>query len=155
MPPTAEPESSHSIASPTPGPGLCPQGWRPQQNLRSVGISPQIPEDLVYPPKPGTQYVIIKATWAPTSVSSSMEKLVLVAPHAGYIFIQTDKTIYTPEQSGTAPLGPKFHLPRGPSVQGPPPSRPRILMTKPSPSPNASPRSESSLLLQFNTGCTP
>ena len=120
-----------------------------------MGISPQIPEDLVYPPKPGTQYVIIKATWAPTSVSSSMEKLVLVAPHAGYIFIQTDKTIYTPEQSGTAPLGPKFHLPRGPSVQGPPPTPPRILMTKPSPSPNASPRSESSLLLQFNTGCTP
>ena len=65
-----------------------------------MGISPQIPEDLVYPPKPGTQYVIIKATWAPTSVSSSMEKLVLVAPHAGYIFIQTDKTIYTPGSSG-------------------------------------------------------
>ena len=68
-----------------------------------MDISPQIPENLVYPPKPGTQYVIIEATWAPTSVSSSMEKLVLVAPHAGYIFIQTDKTIYTPEQSGTAP----------------------------------------------------
>uniref|UniRef100_A0A4W2GZL0 Complement C3-like n=1 Tax=Bos indicus x Bos taurus TaxID=30522 RepID=A0A4W2GZL0_BOBOX len=58
-----------------------------------------IPEDLVYPPKPGMQYVIIEANWAPTSVSSSMNKLVLVAPHAGYIFIQTDKTIYTPEQS--------------------------------------------------------
>ncbi|XP_061008141.1 complement C3-like [Dama dama] len=59
----------------------------------------EIPENLVYPPKPGTQYVIIEANWAPTSVSSSMQKLVLVAPHAGYIFIQTDKTIYTPEQS--------------------------------------------------------
>uniref|UniRef100_A0ABI0NYL6 Complement C3 n=1 Tax=Bos taurus TaxID=9913 RepID=A0ABI0NYL6_BOVIN len=58
-----------------------------------------IPEDLVYPPKPGMQYVIIEANWAPTSVSSSMNKLVLVAPHAGYIFIQMDKTIYTPEQS--------------------------------------------------------
>uniref|UniRef100_A0A8D0JNM5 Complement C3 n=2 Tax=Sus scrofa TaxID=9823 RepID=A0A8D0JNM5_PIG len=56
-----------------------------------------IPKKLVYPPQPGTQYVIIQARWAPTSVSSSMEKLVLVAPHAGYIFIQTDKTIYTPE----------------------------------------------------------
>ncbi|XP_070230821.1 complement C3 [Bos mutus] len=59
----------------------------------------EIPEDLVYPPKPGMQYVLIEANWAPTSVSSSMNKLVLVAPHAGYIFIQTDKTIYTPEQS--------------------------------------------------------
>uniref|UniRef100_A0A8C3YEF3 Complement C3 n=1 Tax=Catagonus wagneri TaxID=51154 RepID=A0A8C3YEF3_9CETA len=56
-----------------------------------------IPEKLVYPPRPGTQYVIIQARWAPTSASSSMEKLVLVAPHAGYIFIQTDKGIYTPE----------------------------------------------------------
>nr|XP_031545441.1 complement C3 isoform X2 [Vicugna pacos] len=53
-----------------------------------------IPESLVYPPQPGQQYLIIRANWAPTSF---MEKLVLVAPHAGYIFIQTDKTIYTPE----------------------------------------------------------
>ncbi|KAI4583850.1 hypothetical protein MJG53_007129 [Ovis ammon polii x Ovis aries] len=70
-----------------------------QENHFMDQASVTIPEDLVYPPKPGTQYVIIKATWSPTSVSSSMEKLVLVAPHAGYIFIQTDKTIYTPEQS--------------------------------------------------------
>ncbi|XP_023601135.1 complement C3-like [Myotis lucifugus] len=56
-----------------------------------------IPESLVYPPQPGQQHVIIRATWAPTSTSSFMEKVVLVAPHAGYIFIQTDKTIYTPE----------------------------------------------------------
>ncbi|KAB1259524.1 Complement C3 [Camelus dromedarius] len=53
-----------------------------------------IPESLVYPPQPGQQYLIIRANWAPTSF---MEKLLLVAPHAGYIFIQTDKTIYTPE----------------------------------------------------------
>ncbi|XP_016008927.2 complement C3 isoform X1 [Rousettus aegyptiacus] len=59
--------------------------------------SMMIPESLVYPAQPGQQYVTIKATWAPTSASSFMEKLVLVAPHAGYIFIQTDKTIYTPE----------------------------------------------------------
>uniref|UniRef100_A0A8C6CSB2 Complement C3 n=1 Tax=Moschus moschiferus TaxID=68415 RepID=A0A8C6CSB2_MOSMO len=70
-----------------------------QENHFMDQASVTIPENLVYPPKPGTQYVIIEATWAPTSVSSSMEKLVLVAPHAGYIFIQTDKTIYTPEQS--------------------------------------------------------
>ncbi|XP_024412554.2 complement C3-like isoform X1 [Desmodus rotundus] len=59
--------------------------------------SVMIPESLVYPPRPGQQYVIIQVAWTPTSTSSFMEKLVLVAPHAGYIFIQTDKTIYTPE----------------------------------------------------------
>ncbi|KAG8523186.1 Complement C3 [Galemys pyrenaicus] len=56
-----------------------------------------IPESLVYPPKPGQQYVIIQVNWTPASTSSFMEKPVLVAPHAGYIFIQTDKTIYNPE----------------------------------------------------------
>ncbi|XP_027990461.2 complement C3-like [Eptesicus fuscus] len=59
--------------------------------------SVMVPESLVYPPQPGQQHVIIRASWAPTSTSSFMEKVVLVAPHAGYIFIQTDKTIYTPE----------------------------------------------------------
>ncbi|XP_036985014.2 complement C3-like [Artibeus jamaicensis] len=59
--------------------------------------SVMIPESLVFPARPGQQYVIIQAAWAPTSTSSCMEKVVLVAPHAGYIFIQTDKTIYTPE----------------------------------------------------------
>ncbi|XP_045630363.1 complement C3-like [Ursus americanus] len=61
-----------------------------------------IPESLVYPPQPGQQYVIIRATWAPISTTSFMEKIVPVAPHAGYIFIQTDKPIYTPEHLGTA-----------------------------------------------------
>uniref|UniRef100_A0A673U5V9 Complement C3 n=1 Tax=Suricata suricatta TaxID=37032 RepID=A0A673U5V9_SURSU len=59
--------------------------------------SVMIPESLVYPPQAGQQYVIIRASWAPISDSSFMEKIVLVAPHAGYIFIQTDKTIYTPD----------------------------------------------------------
>lgn len=101
--PKAEPEGPHSIASPRSGPELGPQGSRLQQGLRSAGISPQIPESLVYPPQQGKQYVIIRATWAPISSSSFVEKPVLVAPHAGYIFIQTDKTIYTPEHLGTAP----------------------------------------------------
>lgn len=65
-------------------------------------MSPQIPESTVFPPQPGQQYVIIRATWASSS-ASFMEKMVLVAPHAGYIFIQTDKTIYTPDHLGTAP----------------------------------------------------
>lgn len=68
-----------------------------------MGFSPQIPESLIYPPQPGQQYVIIRATWAPISTTSFMEKIVPVAPHAGYIFIQTDKPIYTPEHLGTAP----------------------------------------------------
>ncbi|XP_062034549.1 complement C3-like [Lepus europaeus] len=58
-----------------------------------------LPESLLFPrhKKPGQHYVIIRADWKPTSVSSFMEKTVLVAPHAGYIFIQTDKTVYTPD----------------------------------------------------------
>ncbi|XP_045146330.1 complement C3-like isoform X2 [Echinops telfairi] len=60
-------------------------------------VSLTVPEELVYPAKPGQQYVTIQANWGPISTSSFMEKHVLVAPHAGYIFIQTDKTIYTPE----------------------------------------------------------
>uniref|UniRef100_A0A8D2LCU4 Complement C3 n=1 Tax=Varanus komodoensis TaxID=61221 RepID=A0A8D2LCU4_VARKO len=38
------------------------------------------------------QYVIIHAT----SAQFTMEKVVLVSPQSGYIFLQTDKTIYTP-----------------------------------------------------------
>ncbi|XP_055975825.1 complement C3-like [Sorex fumeus] len=63
------------------------------QNHFMLQAAVTIPESLVYPPQPGQQYVIIRVTWA----SSVLEKPVLVAPHAGYIFIQTDKTIYNPE----------------------------------------------------------
>ncbi|XP_033051278.1 putative protein C3P1 [Trachypithecus francoisi] len=68
-----------------------------QPLTRTLQVNLTVPESLVYPPKPGQQYAIIQATWAPSSGSLFMEKIVLVAPHAGYIFIQTDKTIYTPE----------------------------------------------------------
>ncbi|XP_075118336.1 complement C3-like [Leptodactylus fuscus] len=48
------------------------------------------------------QFVIVRASSAP-SVKSSLqfviEKVILVSPHTGYIFIQTDKTIYTPNQN--------------------------------------------------------
>ncbi|XP_071455894.1 complement C3-like [Marmota flaviventris] len=68
------------------------------ENQRNVSISLQIPERLVYPPKLGQQYVVIRANWAATSDPSFMEKMVLVALHADYIFIQTDKPVYTPGQ---------------------------------------------------------
>uniref|UniRef100_A0A8D2LA04 Complement C3 n=1 Tax=Varanus komodoensis TaxID=61221 RepID=A0A8D2LA04_VARKO len=42
------------------------------------------------------QYVIIHAT----SAQFTMEKVVLVSPQSGYIFLQTDKTIYTPGSAG-------------------------------------------------------
>ncbi|XP_075400207.1 complement C3-like [Tenrec ecaudatus] len=67
------------------------------QNHFMDKVSVTVPENLFYPPKPGQQYVTIQANWGPSSTSLFMEKHVLVAPHAGYIFIQTDKTIYTPE----------------------------------------------------------
>uniref|UniRef100_A0A8C3I639 Complement C3 n=1 Tax=Chrysemys picta bellii TaxID=8478 RepID=A0A8C3I639_CHRPI len=44
------------------------------------------------------QYVVVKATFP----QQTLEKVVLVHFHSGYIFIQTDKTIYTPGSTGTA-----------------------------------------------------
>uniref|UniRef100_A0A8C4YQZ9 Complement C3 n=1 Tax=Gopherus evgoodei TaxID=1825980 RepID=A0A8C4YQZ9_9SAUR len=43
------------------------------------------------------QYVVVKATFP----QQTLEKVVLVHFHSGYIFIQTDKTIYTPGSTGT------------------------------------------------------
>uniref|UniRef100_A0A8C4YU39 Complement C3 n=1 Tax=Gopherus evgoodei TaxID=1825980 RepID=A0A8C4YU39_9SAUR len=44
------------------------------------------------------QYVVVKATFP----QQTLEKVVLVHFHSGYIFIQTDKTIYTPGSTGTS-----------------------------------------------------
>ncbi|XP_027713637.1 venom factor-like isoform X2 [Vombatus ursinus] len=66
-----------------------------QDNNYMALVPVTIPESVVFPPRPGKQYVILKAS----SETFSLTKTILVAPHAGYIFIQTDKTIYTPKQS--------------------------------------------------------
>ncbi|XP_068939222.1 venom factor-like [Petaurus breviceps papuanus] len=65
----------------------------PDNNYMALA-SVTIPESIVFPPRPGKQYVVLKAS----SKMFSLMKTILVAPHAGYIFIQTDKTIYTPQQ---------------------------------------------------------
>ncbi|XP_075057519.1 complement C3-like [Mixophyes fleayi] len=41
------------------------------------------------------QYVVVRAK----STNIDMQKVILLSPHTGYIFIQTDKTIYTPNQN--------------------------------------------------------
>uniref|UniRef100_A0A4W5Q9R7 Anaphylatoxin-like domain-containing protein n=1 Tax=Hucho hucho TaxID=62062 RepID=A0A4W5Q9R7_9TELE len=46
----------------------------------------------------GNQYVYLQAHFP----GHKLEKVVLVSFQTGYIFIQTDKTIYTPESKGTA-----------------------------------------------------
>uniref|UniRef100_A0A4X2MFQ7 Complement C3 n=1 Tax=Vombatus ursinus TaxID=29139 RepID=A0A4X2MFQ7_VOMUR len=72
-----------------------------QDNNYMALVPVTIPESVVFPPRPGKQYVILKAS----SETFSLTKTILVAPHAGYIFIQTDKTIYTPKQSGGSQCG--------------------------------------------------
>ncbi|XP_073494742.1 A.superbus venom factor 1-like isoform X2 [Phyllobates terribilis] len=42
------------------------------------------------------QYVIVRAS---SPKLFEIEKVILISPHTGYIFIQTDKTIYTPNQN--------------------------------------------------------
>uniref|UniRef100_A0A8D0GW61 Anaphylatoxin-like domain-containing protein n=1 Tax=Sphenodon punctatus TaxID=8508 RepID=A0A8D0GW61_SPHPU len=46
------------------------------------------------------QYVLVQAQGS--SPSFTLKKAILVSFHSGYIFIQTDKTIYTPGSTGTA-----------------------------------------------------
>uniref|UniRef100_A0A8C0HCE0 Complement C3 n=1 Tax=Chelonoidis abingdonii TaxID=106734 RepID=A0A8C0HCE0_CHEAB len=44
------------------------------------------------------QYVVLQATFGDVP----LEKYILISPHTGYTFVQTDKPIYTPDQKGEA-----------------------------------------------------
>ncbi|XP_053155967.1 venom factor-like isoform X1 [Hemicordylus capensis] len=55
-------------------------------------FDPTVPAKDMQKNSKNNQYVIVQAT----SPQFTLEKVVLVSFHSGYIFIQTDKTIYTP-----------------------------------------------------------
>uniref|UniRef100_A0A8C4YNY7 Anaphylatoxin-like domain-containing protein n=1 Tax=Gopherus evgoodei TaxID=1825980 RepID=A0A8C4YNY7_9SAUR len=79
---------------------------RAQIPVWALSIPQSPPETL--PPQPffkqyvseGTekQYVVVQATFGDVS----LEKYILISPHTGYTFVQTDKPIYTPDQKGEA-----------------------------------------------------
>lgn len=56
----------------------------------------QIPASKEFQTNKGQKYVTVVASFGPTVV----EKVVLVSFQSGYLFIQTDKTIYTPGSTG-------------------------------------------------------
>lgn len=56
----------------------------------------QIPASKEFQTNKGQKYVTVVASFGPTVV----EKVVLVSFQNGYLFIQTDKTIYTPGSTG-------------------------------------------------------
>ncbi|XP_001378723.4 A.superbus venom factor 1-like [Monodelphis domestica] len=59
---------------------------------RTAVVKIKIPSIMFKPNSPLKQYVTIKVK----SSQSEVEKVVLISHHTGYIFIQTDKPIYTP-----------------------------------------------------------
>uniref|UniRef100_A0A8C3SYP9 Uncharacterized protein n=1 Tax=Chelydra serpentina TaxID=8475 RepID=A0A8C3SYP9_CHESE len=58
----------------------------------------QVPTKDIKKDSRQNQYVVVQAKFP----QQTLEKVVLVHFHSGYIFIQTDKTIYTPGSTGTA-----------------------------------------------------
>lgn len=56
----------------------------------------QIPASKEFQSNKGQKYVTVVASFGATIV----EKVVLVSFQSGYLFIQTDKTIYTPGSTG-------------------------------------------------------
>lgn len=58
----------------------------------------QVPTKEIKKDSRQNQYVVVQAKFP----QQTLEKVVLVHFHSGYIFIQTDKTIYTPGSTGTA-----------------------------------------------------
>ncbi|XP_056412693.1 A.superbus venom factor 1-like [Hyla sarda] len=56
----------------------------------------KIPYNYLTSDRNEKQYVIVRAS---SLQLFEIEKVILVSPHTGYIFIQTDKTIYTPNQN--------------------------------------------------------
>ncbi|XP_039369971.1 complement C3-like [Mauremys reevesii] len=67
--------------------------WLSQANGSLAMATVQVPEQYV---SKGTekQYVVVQATFGDVL----LEKYVLISPHTGYTFVQTDKPIYTPDQ---------------------------------------------------------
>uniref|UniRef100_A0A8C3PAC4 Complement C3 n=1 Tax=Chrysemys picta bellii TaxID=8478 RepID=A0A8C3PAC4_CHRPI len=63
-----------------------------QEELVHALLLMQVPTKDIKKDSRQNQYVVVKATFP----QQTLEKVVLVHFHSGYIFIQTDKTIYTP-----------------------------------------------------------
>ncbi|TFJ97134.1 peroxisome assembly protein 26 [Platysternon megacephalum] len=68
--------------------------WLSPANGSLAMTTVQVPEQYV---SEGTekQYVVVQATFGDVP----LEKYILISPHTGYIFVQTDKPIYTPGQN--------------------------------------------------------
>ncbi|KAH1176297.1 hypothetical protein KIL84_021031 [Mauremys mutica] len=68
--------------------------WLSKANDFLAMATVQVPEQYV---SEGTekQYVVVQATFGDVP----LEKYVLISPHTGYTFVQTDKPIYTPDQT--------------------------------------------------------